>query len=99
MLTATRRALAGLYSHLPGCWGCLGKNPHNYSHHFSPSIRQGQTSNRRESDIMNLVKDITSAKLINVEKCSDGLVEGGELNLTLSYTFVFVGRSKLLLWL
>lgn len=48
---------------------------------------------------MNLVKDITSAKLINMEKCSDGLVEGGELNLTLSYTFVYVGRSKLLLWL
>lgn len=48
---------------------------------------------------MNFMKDITSAKLINAEKCSDGLVEGGKLNLTLSYISVYVGANKLLLWL
>lgn len=48
---------------------------------------------------MNFMKDITSAKLINVEKCSDGLVEGGELNLTLSYIYVYVGTNNLLLCL
>lgn len=35
------------------------------------------------------MKDITSAKLINTGKCSDGLVEGGELNLALSYICVW----------
>lgn len=48
---------------------------------------------------MNFMKDITSAKLINMGKCSDGLVEGGELNLALSYISVHVGTHKLLLWL
>lgn len=48
---------------------------------------------------MNFMKDITPAKLINAEKCSDGLVEGGELNLTLSYTSAYVETDNLLLWL
>lgn len=48
---------------------------------------------------MNFMKDITAAKLINKEKCSDGLVEGGELNLTLSYISVNAGTNNLLLWL
>lgn len=42
-------APTGLYSRLPGCWDCLGRNPHDYSHHFPFSSRQGQPSNRRES--------------------------------------------------
>lgn len=45
------------------------------------------------------MKDITPAKLIKAEKRSDGLVEGGELNLTLSYISVYVGTNNLLLWL
>lgn len=40
------------------------------------------------------MKDVTSAQLINAEKRSDGLVEGGALSPALSYVSVYTEPHK-----